>query len=261
MNIRKWVIRLLATGLLCLGFLLGIVLNPSFLYANKTNIGSFKVYHDAPLDPAFVQQLNSAAELLKTSKHFDPQLNLDICLNDGSLYPLLMEKIRGQAFAWGFYDKVVLLGKANSKENRVELNGYHWNLAQLLSHEMVHCLQFKAFGLWNSNPLAQYPEWKWEGYPEYIARRNKEQLDLYTNMARKLEQEKAAPNDWAFHWSDSTISPRSYYQAWILMQFCLETKQMTYEALLKDTTSEQNLNAQMMDWFALEKVKRNHRNK
>jgi hypothetical protein len=258
LKIRKWAFRLLATGLFCLGCLLAIILNPSFLYANKTIKGNFNIYHQAPLDQAFISQLEIATKLAKSSKYFDPQLKLDICLNDGSLYPLLMEKIRGQAFAWGFYDKLVLLGQADSQHNKAGLNGYDWNLSQLLAHEIMHCLQFNTMGFWNSNPVARYPDWKWEGYPEYVARRNPDQNDLSENIARKLEQENSAPNEWAIHFSDSTITPKNYYQAWILMQFCLDTKQMTYEALLNDTTSEQTLTAQMMDWFSHQKANNKH---
>ena len=40
--------------------------------------------------------------------------------------------MRGEAIAIGFYDKVVLQGTANYKANYIELNGYKWNLVQLL---------------------------------------------------------------------------------------------------------------------------------
>jgi hypothetical protein len=174
---------------------------------------------------------------------------LDICLNDGSLYPLLMEKLRGQAFALGFYDKVVLMSNANYKDNFVELNGNKWNFTQLIAHEETHCLQFHKFGFWNSNPIAGYPNWKWEAYPEYVSRRNADQLDLTKNIVRKITQENLDKDGWAISFSDSTIAPRNYYNAWLLIQYCLDIKKMTYENLLTDTTSEQTLTTQMMKWY------------
>lgn len=39
-----------------------------------------------------------------------------------------MQAIRGQAFAWGFYDKVIMQGTANYNENYVALKGYKWDL-------------------------------------------------------------------------------------------------------------------------------------
>jgi hypothetical protein len=246
---RKWALWISATGLLCLGFLAGIVLNPALLYAGKTTVGYYTVYHDVPLDENFISRLDDASELVKASELYDANLKLDVCLNGSSLYPALMQKLRGQAFGWGFYDKVILMGNANCKDNYVELNGYKWNLTQLLAHEETHCLQFHKFGLWRSNPIAKHPNWKWEGYPEYVARRKADQLDLTKNIVRKIEQENSDKDGWAISFSDSTITPRDYYNAWLLVQYCLDIKKMTYESLLKDTTSEQTTTTQMMNWF------------
>lgn len=249
-QIRKWTLRLTATGLLLSAFLLGIVLNPSLLYANRTTIGNYTIYHNSTLDQTFSARLDDATTLIKASELFDSNLKLDICLNDGSTYPKLIRFIRGQAFGWGFADKVVLMGNANNADNSVELNGYKWNLTQLIAHEETHCLQFHKFGFWKSNPIAGYPNWKWEGYPEYVSRRNADQLDLTKNILRKLEQEKADADGWAIYFSDNTISPREYYNAWLLVQYCLDIKKMSYESLLADTTSEQETSRQMMLWYS-----------
>jgi hypothetical protein len=249
-QIKKWTLRLTATGLLLLILLIGIVLKPLILYANHTTIGKFTVYHSFPLDENFSALLDNATTLIKASELYDSNLKLDICLNDGSNYPKLMRLIRGQAFGWGFADKVVLMGNANFNENTVELNGYKWNFTQLLAHEETHCLQFHKFGFRKSNPVASHPNWKWEGYPEYVARRKADQLDLTKNIARKLEQEKTDEEGWAISFSDGTISPREYYNSWLLVQYCLDIKKMTYESLLADSSSEQTLTSQMMNWYS-----------
>jgi len=142
-TIRKWIIRITATGLLIGGLLIGLVLNPTLLYANKTVIENYTVYHDSVVDSNFVNQLKSVTMLLKGSELYDSTFKLDICLNDGSIYPTLTERVRGQAFAWGFYNKVVLQGNVNYQDNYVELNGYRWSLEQLITHEAIHCYQFR----------------------------------------------------------------------------------------------------------------------
>ncbi len=249
-QIRNWTLRLAATGLLLLTFLIGIVLNPSLLYANRTTISNYTIYHNSALDEIFSARLADATTLINASELFDSNLKLDICLNDGSTYPKLMRFLRGQAFGWGFADKVVLMGNANYTDNTVELNGYKWNFTQLIAHEETHCLQFHKFGFWKSNPIAGYPNWKWEGYPEYVARRNADQLDLSKNISNKLEQEKANADGWAIFFSDNSISPKEYYNSWLLVQYCLDIKQMTYEKLLADTTSEQETSQQMIHWYS-----------
>ncbi len=237
--------RLTATGLLLLGILACIALNPNWLYANKTTAGVFTIYHHSPLDKDLITRLDDATQLLKSSELFNEKTRLNLCLNDGSNYPKLMEKLRGQAFGWGFADIVLLMGDANFEANYVALNGQHWNLTQLIAHEAVHCLQFEKYGFWHSNPVANHPIWKWEGYPEYVARKSNNQLDLKANIERKLSE----PNGWAIHFSDGTIAPRDYYESWLLVQYCLDIKHLSFETLLKDTASQQAITKEMLGWY------------
>lgn len=244
--IKKWTLRLMATGLFIAGLLLIIVLHPILTYANRTTHDNFTIYHSTKLDPSFLSHLDNASDLLKTSEFYNEKLRIDICLNDGSKYADLMKAIRGQAFAWGFYDKVVLQGSMNCKEKHVVLNGYKWNLTQLLAHEMIHCLQFDKLGLWKSNPVANIPNWKWEGYAEYVSRQDADQKDLSKNLARLFTTNKS---NWEVVLADSTISPREYYESWALVQYCMDIKMMTYEQILVDTTNEQIVRQEMMDWY------------
>jgi len=246
-QIKKWTLRLTVTGLLIAGLLLVIILNPIFTYANKTTHNNYTIFHNKPIDQTLTIKLDKATELLKASEFYNSKLQLDICLNDGSKYPKLMQIIRGKAFAWGFYDKVVLQGTSNVNGNYIELNGYKWNLTQLLAHEMTHCLQFDKLGLWKSKPLANIPNWKWEGYAEYVSRQNTDQKDLSKNIARLLATDK---KNWAIKFADSTIAPREYYDYWTLVQYCMDIKKMNYKQVLADTISEQTIRQEMMRWFS-----------
>ncbi|WP_295237213.1 hypothetical protein [Sediminibacterium sp.] len=245
-KIKKWALRLTATALLIAGLLLIIVLNPILTYANKTAHNNYTVFHNKTLDPILLTELDQATELLKASEFYNPKLHLDICLNDGSKYPKLIRALRGHAFAWGFYDKVVMQGAANYQDNYVELNGYKWNLTQLLAHEMTHCLQFDKLGFWNSKPVANIPNWKWEGYAEYVSRQNSDQKILSENINRLIATDKS---NWEIKFTDSTIAPREYYEYWTLVQYCMDIKKMNYKQILADTTNEQTVSQEMMSWF------------
>ena len=106
-NLKIWALRLLVTVLLFAGLLFVIILNPNLTYANKTSHHHYVIYHNKVYDPKLHTILDEANELLKRSEFYNSELTLEICLNDGSIYPTLIKAIRGQAFAWGFYDKVV----------------------------------------------------------------------------------------------------------------------------------------------------------
>ena len=248
---KKWLLRLTATGLLMIILLLIIVLNPVLTYAHHTKHTNFTIYHEQTLHPTFIKQLDHAHELIKKSEFYNPHLQLDICLNDGSVYPTLIQKLRGRAFAWGFYNKVVLQGAINYDDQTVELNGYKWNLHELLAHEITHCLQFDKFGLFNSNPLAGIPAWKWEGYAEYIARQSDAHGELAKNLDRLANANSIDENSWQITLADGTICPREYYNYLLLMQYCLDIKKMNYQQVLADTTSESIIHNEMMRWYEL----------
>ncbi len=247
---RKWGLRLVATCIVVLGLLLAIVLNPILLYANKSNVGNYTICSQHLPDPYFIERLNNATELLKTSELYDGNQKLTICINDGSAFPRLVQAIQGPAFAYAYYHNVVLNGAVNARDNYVELNGYKWNLTELLAHEATHCMQSRKYGLLHSNPIARYPQWKWEGYPEYVARKNK--ASLSENISHLIETEHTDNNNW-ISFDDSTGTVIPYYKSWLLMQYCLDIRKMSYTQLLEDTTCEALFTQYMMNWYATRK--------
>ncbi|GHE28836.1 hypothetical protein [Sphingobacterium griseoflavum] len=236
--------------LLLVGLLITIILSPQLAYANKSTHSGFTIYHNKPVDPKLTAILDEAAILLQNSEFYKGSLNLDICLHDGSKYPGLIKVLLGPAFAWAVYDKVILQGEMNCGENSVELHGYTWNLTQLLAHEMMHCLQYKELGLWKSNPVAQIPAWKWEGYVEFIARQGPLQRDLLKNLDRL---ENADEDSWGIKFEDGTIAPRELYEYWIMVHYCLAIKEMTYMEVLADAQDELRIKKEIRNWYSRQK--------
>ncbi len=129
-HFKRWIIRLAVMVLIFCTFFVVIVLNPTLTYANKTTHNNFIILHNKPLDTAIFFHLDKALELLKTSEYYNPEVKLNVCLKDGSMYPELIQKIFGNAYAWGFYNNIVIKASIISKNNYVVLNGFKWNLDQ-----------------------------------------------------------------------------------------------------------------------------------
>ena len=244
---RRWVLRSVATSLFLFGLLVTILFHPAWLYANKYPDSDFVICAQHQPDARLIAQLRAATELLKTSEWYDRNCSITLCLNDGSLYPGLVQAVQGRAFGYGFYHMVVLKGAMNAAENYVELNGYKWNLCELIAHEATHCLQFNKLGFWRSDPVARYPTWKWEGYPEYVARRAK--ADLVKNIRYFIATQQTDNNNW-ISFDDSTGTVMPYYKSWILMQYCKDVRHMKYTEILDDTSSEATVTRSMMAWYA-----------
>jgi hypothetical protein len=246
---KKWALSVLASaGMLLLGLVV-LLLNPGVLFAHHTTTRQLTIYHNQPLDPVLLLRLEQARTLVQPSEVFAKSLRLEVCLNDGSWYPRLIQTIRSPAFAWSFYNKVVLNGEADAQANRLTFRTYAWNLTSLVAHEMTHCYQFTYFGLWHSNPLAGYPTWKWEGYAEYVARRPQGPQSLRQRVARLYHAEQAEPDRWDLPLADSSCTSREYFAYLVLTQYCLDVKHLTLQQLLRDTTSEQVVRQQLQAWY------------
>jgi len=254
-TIWKWTIRLSVTGLICLSLLFVIVLNPSIMYANKTVYGNYSIYHQQQLNPLWLPKIDEAVAQLKHSELYDSTFPLNLCLNDGSKYPALIEKIQGKAFGRGFHNKIVLFGITDLEGNYVKLNGRKWNLSQLLVHEAIHCLQFNKYGWWDSKPIANIPNWKWEGYPEYVSRNNPDQQSLTDNIHRLKAAEQINNTGW-IHFEDSTGASLPYYKNWLLVTYCMNIKKMSFDQLLKDTSDYELRWNEMMGWYRSQQEER-----
>src|SRR5450755_1058191 len=104
---KKWTFRLIVTGLFLFGLLIIFMLNPIILYANKSVIGNYSIYHNKPIDKTFLAQLEQSKVLVTSGELYDPKLMMDICLKDGSKYPKLIETVLGKDFMTSFYDKII----------------------------------------------------------------------------------------------------------------------------------------------------------
>lgn len=252
--IFKLIYRFFVVGIILIGILIVFVLKPSLLYKHKTEFKNYNVYHNKPINNYFCHRMDSALMIIKKSELYDSNIKFDICLNDGSIYPSLLEVFLGKAFALGFTsNKIAICGEMHCNENYVEVNRHKWNLTQLIAHEATHCLVYNKVGFWKSNPVANNPNWKWEGYPEYISRLCSNQNNLVSNIEIFNNTTKKDENAWGINLTDGTISPKEYFKYRLLNQYCIEIKKMTFANILKDTLSEQTLTNEMNKWSEQQK--------
>ena len=247
---KKWTFRLVITGLFLFALLVICMLDPIILYANKTVIGNYSIYHNKPLNKNFPDQLQHANSIIRSSELYVPDLKMDICLKDGSNYPKLIAKVMGKDFLSSFYNKIIFTGDlVNYEKNYIQLDGHKWNLTEMMAHAEVHCLEFNKYGLWQSNPIGNHPGWKWEGYPEFIARQNFGGQNLRKDIGT-LSSKEGINNDGWMLLPDSTETLISFYKYRLLIQFCMNIKNMSFVQVLKDTAQEETVRQQMMAWYA-----------
>ena len=226
-----------------------LLLNPSLMYANQTKVGKVRIHHNQPLAPEMKAVVAQSIEIVKRSELYDADKNIDLCLNDGK-YINLLKQLSDGGVAATLLNNVGIFEDINPAENyaywhwetnRNELR--KWHLAELIAHEMTHVYQYNQ----NKFMPLQIDNWKVEGYAEYMSRVNRG--DLKTNVLRLIEEEQKTTKGlpWVV-FEDGTGSPTYYFQNWLMMEYMMTIKSMTYLEVAADKTALEVVKNEMIEW-------------
>lgn len=247
--IRKVVLRVTAFAFLCIFLFAMLLLNPGVLYAERTDMGQVSVFHNEVLEAEFSDVLDAALAIVKESELYDPEYALDVCMNDGSWYPNLPRMVFGEAFAYGMMNKVVFYCQTDFGANRARINGRDWNLTQLMAHEMVHCYQYKHYGL----KTLTMENWKKEGYAEYISRKD----ECLPGLGEMVSAHAANLKSDDPHWmdlADGTGCPTTYYADWMLVRYLVEEKGLDFAGILGDESPRERVELELEALFVRKSV-------
>ncbi len=237
-KIFDWFLRVTIVGLIAFIALVVFIFNPEIVYAKQHSIAGWQVLSEQSLDlDAWEAEILKAQNLIKQSEIYDPSYSFRVCLNDQKYYPKVVNRLLGNGFAHGFGDLIVLHTEDDAEAGCAHLNGYDWELSRLLAHEAVHGLQYHRLGLFKSNPIANIPNWKWEGYAEYIARADNS-LGDFQSCARTARQLLASKNQFWVAFENGSGMPSHLFQDYVKVRFCLEVEKQSWIALLADARSE-----------------------
>ena len=252
----KIIFRSLGLFLLLVSGFVALMLNPQMLYAKKTSYKQATVYYQDLYPSSFDQSLEQAFELTRKSELCDTSFRFHIFMNDGRSVSPILKKLLGDAFAWGYYNNVVLSGKMDAANQFIELNGRQRHLTRTLAHEMIHDLQARRFGLFHSRPLKNIPLWKWEGYPEYIAYRSSvkdEKKILLDNITRLVS---LGDGSWSPVEIDidegKSFAGLDYFRWWLMIKYLVDIRQMRYECILEEDIKYNAVLAGMLSWYSTE---------
>lgn len=238
------------TLLLCIVILVGAILNPSFLYAKYTQFENVHIYHNQELPNGNNIVISGSLKIVKQSELFHENISINLCLNDGPVYPKIIEKIKGLGWAYTVGKNISLNCRADFKNNLAHwnLNKYQgqnrkWNLTELIAHEMVHACQSHN-DFWTAE---KYAFWKVEGYAEYIAR--SQRLSLRESIALLQEADINGLQGWDMHdFPDGTGILYNYLNFSTVVRYLIEVKNLSYQDLLHLNTPFESLKKDMLAW-------------
>jgi len=231
------------------------MLNPNYVYSNKTHVDNITVYHNSDLEKEAESIIIDAINIISSSSIYDDQLQISLCMNDNSFYPNLHPFAGGTAYA--FLNKTVIYrSQPNFMNNTAEFswkeNNYEkrkYNLTILLAHEFMHNLQHNYDPKYQITSTVGKINWKLEGHADYIARQFKNDGQLLAKIENYLFQEKqehvGVP---VFITEDGTIQNLAYYKYAIVIQYLMEEEKMNFSQICKLQTSLDELYTRMITW-------------
>jgi hypothetical protein len=232
-----------------------IILFPQRLFANKITYRKFTVCSNSKIDDNIKTVLDNALYLVERSELYDPAYRYNIILCYNSFYNKIDDKLLAKGpSARTTLNNVVVKVRIDPQLNRA-FPTFHkpceTGLAELLAHEMIHCLQANKYGLMKFNPFRHPEFWKLEGYPEYISRkkeRSGQGRSLKNDIDRYISLKSKSTDFWVSSAPGGCEVPDVYYKGKLLIEYLMDIKHLSYDQILKDTISENAAFREMINW-------------
>jgi hypothetical protein len=205
---------------------------PQYLFAYEVSHKNFDVYARRPIDENVTRVLDSAEERLKKSPLYDGSEKEKIFLSDDFGFYFFVSTIKYKSFA------NTIPGIGNIRINKSDLasdsvfrasqTDNRRSLSGVIAHEVTHNLIRKRFGLINS--LVSLPNWKDEGYCEYVAG---ETTLSFQEGVRRWKENPASDSNYA------------YFKYQQMVKFLLEDEKISVEELFQKDFDEKDLAAKV----------------
>ena len=241
-----------------------VILFPQKLFANKLKYKSFTVCSNNIIDNNIKIVLDNAMSLVQRSELYDSGYDYNIILCYNSLYNKIDDKLPGPgSAARARLHNVIIKVRIDSKDNLAFPTfprACEINLDYLIAHEMIHCLQAHKYGIFKFNPFSHPEYWKLEGYPEYISKQKESSgtaYDLTAEIDRYQNLKSHSKNNWVLSEESGCEVPDYYYKGWLMMKYLIDIKHLSYHQILKDTSSENIIYQEMIDWSKRSKGHKN----
>jgi hypothetical protein len=231
-----------------------IILYPQPLFAKKIAYKQFNVYSNEKIEDDIKRILDSALSLVEESELYDSTYKMDIFLAYNTFFNKLDDQIfRQGSSARAIDNNLVIKVKIDVNKNlafTIFHNPCQQSFAYLIAHEMVHCLQAHKYGIWKFNPIRHPALWKLEGYPEYVARQKSADpnYSLKREIKRFIELKRTQTDKWISVEERGCQTPEFYYKGRLMTEYLINVRELTYDQVLKDKHSEDEIYAEMIEW-------------
>ncbi len=259
----------IACILVAVGAYLGLLFYPSVLFVNHIHYKNFRVHSDIALAPEQVHRiLDNVDAALRTSEINNPTITHDILLgHDNKAFEVVQDiawwMLSGSRRPVFTYNRAappsisqVISFRIPDFERDLLVHPearFDMGMTHDFIHEAVHTLVTARVG---PERLPSLPEWKREGYPEYVASSIRVFSDPSYELSRSVERILAEDLSWMTGVTDDVGSQRlgcqsrstiqdeagrwrrtCYYIGRVLVEYLLDIKGLTVDELMGPSVS------------------------
>ena len=217
----------------------GIIIFPSFLFANNLKYKSFNVfYHSFEINVEKLKSvLDKSQNLLNNTELYEAGINQDIFIcssyTEFTFFALMSRKAFGVNNP---FSQNIFLSKSSISENYILRNGEEnnkYSLSGVITHETVHSLLRNELGLLKYKLL---PSWKNEGYCDFIA--NESSFD-----------EKKGLTDICNDEVNSESASFKYFKFRKITQYLFEDRKVSLNKYLDEDFDLENINNNLKEKY------------
>lgn len=225
---KKLLIGTSCTILTLLALLFAFIIYPNNLFAKRAIHKEFTIYANENIRGDYKASLDKAIRLIQTSELYDSKYHYDVFLTNGSLYKDVIFKIFGPGPARSQDNNILLNIPADFDQDLLIGPKTKRDLSATIAHEAIHCLQYHKYG------FRAIPEWKKEGYPEYIARQGED--DFKSSVLRLV----SLHDEW-MELKPGHFDRLIYFKGRLMIEYLIRFKHMTYDQILQDDVQEEDV--------------------
>jgi len=249
-KLLRWGVRIVVVLLALFALQVGLLAFPQLLLRNQARAGSVIVRYPGDPDPAIQALAEETDRRLRAGGFGNPEAPERIFFfPDRRLYSFFTFLARQPAEAQGF--GISALGTTYVSGPRVEALGqrtgrapkysvWEGDIPHTMAHEIAHLIMVDSIGrsTWTS-----LPQWKREGYPEYISNIGLIREDSTASLPSRIEVLLA---------DDLWLGPRSWdrihYEAGLMMEFLLDVRGYDLRTVVSDSITYDDTHAAMLGW-------------
>jgi len=223
---------------------------PQILFARHLQSGTVVVYFDGQARDEIARIVEDVERRLLGSGYYDPSRTSRVFLFDNQLKYALFARLslvttKAQGFALSVFDNTFIsrpniAAMAHRTGGRPRYSIWEGDPAHVIAHEVGHQYMIDRIG---RSAWSDLPQWKQEGFPEYVANIALLRSDSTATLPRRIDILADGQYwDWQQRWD------RRHYEAELMVEFLLDVQGYTLDDLVTDSITSDSTRAAIAEW-------------